>query len=148
MASGHGVIAVAGGLFIAGWSAYGSELALSYGTEYRRGTKDAVKTLITMAAVSVVVYSMVPLLPSACSGCAGSSESRCRTAAVAEQVAGGLANLVVGVLILAPAARREHGDDRVVAHPLPARPQRQRLAVPRDDKPARARRAMLFDSTS
>jgi amino acid transporter len=100
--SSHGVIAVAGGLFLAGWSAYGSELALSYGTEYRRGTKDAVKTLVTMAAVSVVVYSTVPLLLIGVLGVRRiQADPAVALRPLAEQVAGGLANLVVGVLILA-----------------------------------------------
>ncbi len=100
--SGSGMAAMAGGLFLAGWSAYGSELALAYGTEYRRGTRDAVKTLVVMAILSVMVYSAVPLV---LVGVLGSGRIQADPAValrpLAGQVAGGMANLVVGVLIIA-----------------------------------------------
>lgn len=100
--SGHGLIAITGGLFLAGWSAYGSELALSYGTEYRRGAKDAVKTLVTMAAVSVVVYAMVPLLLVGVLGVRRiQADPAVALRPLAAQIAGGMASLVVGVLVLA-----------------------------------------------
>lgn len=60
--SGHGIAAFCGALFVAGWSAYGAELALSYGTEYRRGVRDAVPALILVAIASVAAYTLVPLL--------------------------------------------------------------------------------------
>lgn len=60
--SSAGLSAVAGALFIAGWSAYGSELALSYGTEYRGGVPDAIRTLVAVAAISVVAYCVLPLV--------------------------------------------------------------------------------------
>jgi len=100
--SGHGVIAIAGGLFLAGWSAYGAELALTYGTEYRRGVRDAVRTLIVIALVSVVVYTLMPLI---LTGVLGTARIQADPAVAlrpfAEQVVGGLAGLIVGVLVLA-----------------------------------------------
>ena len=61
-ASADALVALAGAFFIAGWSAYGAEIALTYSSEYRRGTRDAVRALFTVAAVMVAVYTMVPLL--------------------------------------------------------------------------------------
>jgi two-component system, sensor histidine kinase len=55
-------VALAGAFFIAGWSAYGAEIALTCSGEYRRGVRDAVRTLLTVAAIIVVVYSLVPVL--------------------------------------------------------------------------------------
>lgn len=60
--SGHGVIALCGALFIAGWSAYGAELALSYNGEYREGTREALRTLVIIGLVSIVTYTTVPLI--------------------------------------------------------------------------------------
>ena len=47
------LIAVAGALFVAGWSAYGAELALSYGTEYRNGARDAADAAVAIAFVAI-----------------------------------------------------------------------------------------------
>lgn len=58
----HALVALAGAFFIAGWSAYGAEIALAYSSEYRRGPRDAVRAVLTMAGVMVAVYSLVPLL--------------------------------------------------------------------------------------
>jgi amino acid transporter len=100
--SGHGLVAVSGGLFLAGWSAYGSELALSYGTEYRRGVRDAVKTLVVMAVASAVAYSLVPLILVGVLGVPRiQADPAVALKPLAQHVAGGLAGLVVGVLILA-----------------------------------------------
>jgi amino acid transporter len=100
--SGHGLVAVAGGLFLAGWSAYGAELALAYGTEYRRGIRDAVRTLMIIAVVSVVVYSLLPLILTGVLGTARiQADPAVALRPLAEQVAGGLAGLIVGVLVLA-----------------------------------------------
>jgi amino acid transporter len=97
-----GLIAITGGLFLAGWSAYGSELALSFGTEYRRGTKDAVRTLVSMAVVSVVVYSVVPLLLVGVLGVHRiQQDPAVALRPLTHQLAGGFASLVVGVLVLA-----------------------------------------------
>lgn len=59
-ASLHTPVALAGAFFIAGWSAYGAEIALTYRAEYRGGSRDVVRSLMTVAAVTVVVYSVVP----------------------------------------------------------------------------------------
>jgi amino acid transporter len=58
----HALIGLAGAFFIAGWSAYGAEIALTYSAEYRRGSRDAVRAVLMMAAVMVAVYSLVPVL--------------------------------------------------------------------------------------
>ena len=60
--SPHTLVALAGAFFIAGWSAYGAEIALTYSGEYRRGVRDAVRALLMVAAIIVVVYSLVPAL--------------------------------------------------------------------------------------
>jgi amino acid transporter len=100
--SGHALTAVAGGLFLAGWSAYGSELALSYGTEYRLGVRDAVKTLVIMAVTSVIAYSLLPVILVGVVGVPRiQADPAVALAPLAQQVAGGMADLVVGVLVLA-----------------------------------------------
>jgi amino acid transporter len=60
--SPHTLVALAGAFFIAGWSAYGAEIALTYSGEYRRGSRDAVRALLMVAALMVAVYTLVPLL--------------------------------------------------------------------------------------
>lgn len=60
--SAHSMLLLGGGLFIAGWSAYGSELALTYRTEFTGGSRDALATLVVIALISVAVYGAVPLL--------------------------------------------------------------------------------------
>lgn len=100
--SRSGVVALAGGLFIAGWSAYGSEMALSYSTEYQGGVRDAVGASALVGLVSVVVYSIVPLILVGVLGAAGVQ----RDPAVAlteqlRQVTPGAAGVVVGTLIVA-----------------------------------------------
>jgi amino acid transporter len=52
--------ALGGGLFLAGWSTYGSEVALSCAPEYRRGASDAIRSLGFTAAVVLLVYTLVP----------------------------------------------------------------------------------------
>lgn len=61
-ASADALVALAGAFFIAGWSAYGAEIALAYSGEYRGGVRDAVRAVLVVAAVIVVVYSLVPVL--------------------------------------------------------------------------------------
>jgi amino acid transporter len=56
------LVALAGAFFIAGWSAYGAEIALTYSSEYRRGFRDAVRALLVLAGVMVAVYSLLPVL--------------------------------------------------------------------------------------
>jgi amino acid transporter len=60
--SGGGWLALAGGLFIAGWSAYAAELSLTWSARYRHGVRDAVRVLLVVAAVSVVAFTVVPFL--------------------------------------------------------------------------------------
>ena len=60
--SWQGVAAVAGALFLAGWTCYGAELAICLAAEYRRGTRDALRCLSVVALVTFVVYAVVPAL--------------------------------------------------------------------------------------
>ena len=60
--SAQGIVAVSGALFIAGWSAYGSELAFSYGTEYDGGTRTAARAAVVVGLASIVAYAVIPLV--------------------------------------------------------------------------------------
>ena len=57
-----GLQGLMGALFLAGWSAYGAEIALTYGPEHRAGPRAAVRSLLATGGVMVVVYSLVPIL--------------------------------------------------------------------------------------
>jgi amino acid transporter len=57
-----GAVGLAGAFFVAGWSAYGAELALSYAARYRHGVRDAVGVLVLVAGFSVVAFGLVPVL--------------------------------------------------------------------------------------
>lgn len=100
--SGGGWLAIAGGLFMAGWSAYGSELALAYATRYRRGVRDAVRVLATVAAISVLAFLLVPLLLVLTVG-VGSAQLDPAAAftALSHRTADGASVVVLGALVLA-----------------------------------------------
>ncbi|HET6211529.1 MAG TPA: APC family permease [Micromonosporaceae bacterium] len=66
-----GWLAVAGCLFMAGWSAYGAELALAYATQYRSGVRDAVRVTAVVGVASVVAFAVVPFLLLATVGVGG-----------------------------------------------------------------------------
>lgn len=55
-----GAVALGGALFIAGWSAYGAELALSYAARYRSGVRDAIGVLMLVAIFSLIAFALVP----------------------------------------------------------------------------------------
>jgi amino acid transporter len=94
--------AVAGGLFMAGWSAYGSELALAYATRYRRGVRDAVRVLAAVAGVSLVAFLIVPLLLLLTVGVAGAQlDPADAFTALSERATDGASVVVLGVLVLA-----------------------------------------------
>jgi amino acid transporter len=59
--SRQGLAALGGAFFLAGWSAYGAEVTLTYGPEYRGGTRDAIRSLLVMGVVVMLVYALVPL---------------------------------------------------------------------------------------
>jgi amino acid transporter len=100
--SRQGLIALAGALFLAGWSAYGCELALTYGTEYRGGARDAVNALLFVAVASVVAYTAVPLLMLGVLGVHRiQDDPAVALTPLVQQVLGGAGQLVVGVLVLA-----------------------------------------------
>jgi amino acid transporter len=58
--SQHGMLMLAGGLFLAGWSAYGAEISLSYGGDYRSAAS-AVRSLLATSTLTVALYALVPL---------------------------------------------------------------------------------------
>lgn len=60
--SWQGLAAVAGALFLAGWTCYGAELAITLAADYRRGAKDAIRCLTVVAVVTFVVYAIVPAI--------------------------------------------------------------------------------------
>lgn len=100
--SREGIVALAGALFLAGWSAYGCELALTYGTEYRGGARDAVKALMVVAVASVAAYSAVPLLLMGVLGTRRiQDDPAVALGPLVQQVLGGAGEVVVGVLVLA-----------------------------------------------
>jgi amino acid transporter len=101
-ASTAGVVAVAGALFVAGWSAYGAELALSYGTEYRNGPRDAADSAVVIAFVGILAYTAVPL---AVVGVLGHGATRgdpvAALSAVVNDAGNGAAPMVVALLMTA-----------------------------------------------
>ncbi|MDT5035884.1 MAG: hypothetical protein QOE03_1069 [Micromonosporaceae bacterium] len=100
--SGAGWFALAGGLFMAGWSAYGSELALAYTTRYHRGVRDAVRVLAIIAAASALAFVVVPFLLVATVGVAGAQlDPAAAFTALSRRAAGGASVIVVGSLGLA-----------------------------------------------
>jgi amino acid transporter len=58
--SSAGLTAFGGALFLAGWSAYGAEIVLSYSTEYADGNPAVMKSLFLTAGLNTIVYSIVP----------------------------------------------------------------------------------------
>lgn len=60
--SWQGLAAVIGALFLAGWTCYGAELAISLAAEYRRGTRDTIRCLFVVALLTFAVYAVVPAL--------------------------------------------------------------------------------------
>jgi amino acid transporter len=58
----HTPVALAGAFFIAGWSAYGAEITLTYRAEYGKGPRDVFRCLMLLAGLTVAVYSVVPLV--------------------------------------------------------------------------------------
>jgi amino acid transporter len=100
--SGAGWLALAGGLFMAGWSAYGSELALAYATRYRRGVRDAVRVLAVVAAASVTAFLLVPLLLVLTVGVAGARlDPAAAFTALTDRAMDGASVVVLGALVLA-----------------------------------------------
>ena len=97
-----GVVAVAGALFIAGWSAYGAELALSYGTEYRNGPRDAADSAVVIAFLGIIAYTGVPLVVVGVLGDgATQGDPVAALSAVLRDAGGSAAPLVVALLMTA-----------------------------------------------
>lgn len=57
-----GVTALAGAFFLAGWSAYGAEVALSYASEYRHGSRAVLRSLLWTGVVTAGVFALIPLV--------------------------------------------------------------------------------------
>jgi amino acid transporter len=97
-----GLTALAGGLFIAGWSAYGSELALTYSGEYSGGTRDAIRCMLTTGAVSVIAYTAVPIALIGVLGTAGAqADPSVALIPFAQRVTGSASALVFALLMVA-----------------------------------------------
>jgi amino acid transporter len=100
--SAAGLLGLAGGLFVAGWSAYGSELALSYAARYRKGTPDAIKVLAVVALASVIAFGLVPFLLLGVVGPEGlHADPADAFLMLSERSTAVGPNLVLGVLVLA-----------------------------------------------
>jgi amino acid transporter len=100
--SSAGVLGLAGGLFIAGWSAYGSELALSYATRYRSGVMQAIRVLVVVALVSVFAFGVIPFLLLTVVGPEGlRADPADAFMMLSERSTDVGANVVLGVLVLA-----------------------------------------------
>jgi amino acid transporter len=96
-----GLTAIAGGLFIAGWSAYGCELALTYSGEYRGGNRDAIRSLLTVGAVSVLVFTAVPLALIGVLGTSGAqADPSVALIPFAQRVTGYASAVVFGLLLV------------------------------------------------
>jgi amino acid transporter len=99
--SAPGLAALAGGLFIAGWSAYGSELALTYSGEYNGGARDAIRCLLTTGAVSVLAYTAVPIVLIGVLGTSGAqADPSVALIPFARRVTGNASALVFAVLLV------------------------------------------------
>jgi amino acid transporter len=100
--SAGGLTALAGGLFIAGWSAYGCELALTYSGEYRGGARDAIRCLLTTGAVSVVAYTAIPIALIGVLGTAGAqADPSVALIPFAQRVTGNASAVVFALLLVA-----------------------------------------------
>lgn len=101
-----GLTALAGAFFLAGWSAYGAEVALSYASEYRHGTRAVIRSLLWTGVVTAGVFALVPLVLVGTLGVAGVSVDPIDAlvplvSAVAAPASLLVAVLLVGVLVLA-----------------------------------------------
>jgi amino acid transporter len=100
--SATGLTAFAGGLFIAGWSAYGAELALTYSGEYAGGARDAIRSLLVTGAVSVVAYTAVPIALIGVLGTGGAQADPSQALIpFAQRVTGNASALVFALLLVA-----------------------------------------------
>jgi len=100
--STSGVLGVGGALFVAGWSAYGAELALAYARRFRAGVRDAVRVLLAVAVISLVAFTLVPFLLLAVVGPAGlRAEPADAFLMLSERSTAVGSGVVLGVLVLA-----------------------------------------------
>lgn len=76
--SWRGTAGVIGALFLAGWTCYGAELAVSLAAEYRRGTRDTVRCLLAVALLTFAVYAVVPALITGAVGSRGVEDDPAR----------------------------------------------------------------------
>lgn len=100
--SAGGLAAFGGGLFIAGWSAYGAELALTYSGEYSGGVRDAIRCLLVTGVVSVIAYTAVPIALIGVLGTSGvQADPSEALLPFAQKVTGNGSALVFGLLLAA-----------------------------------------------
>ena len=97
--SWHAVAAILGAFFLAGWSAYAAEIALTYAPEYRGGSRGAVRSLLVTGVVMVLVYTLVPFVVTATVGVERASTAPERTLAL---LAGGgsVANALLAIALV------------------------------------------------
>jgi amino acid transporter len=100
--SAGGWLAIAGALFLAGWSAYAAEVSLTYATHYRRGVRDAIRVLVAVAGVSVLAFALLPFLLVTTVGVdAARADPAVAFEAVSRQAVGGGVAVVMVMLMLA-----------------------------------------------
>ncbi|SFV36815.1 APC family permease [Hyphomicrobium facile] len=58
--STEGLTLLAGGLFIAGWSTYGAEQAVSFVSEFKDPHRDNIRAIVSTGAIAFVCYVLLP----------------------------------------------------------------------------------------
>lgn len=103
-----GFTLIAGGLFLAGWSAYAFETAICYTSEFKDPAKDTPKAIFAAGLLCLVAYTVVPFTFQGAIGVKGLSTPGIVNgngvgAAMATMVGGGavIGNLLIVMLILA-----------------------------------------------
>lgn len=99
---------MAGGLFLAAWSAYAFETSICYTAEFRNPGRDTVRAILAAGGACLVLYILVPLAFQGALGVARLSEPGIVNGdgvaqAITEIIGGGpiVANLLVVMLVLA-----------------------------------------------
>jgi amino acid transporter len=99
--SWQGVSAIGGALFLAGWSSYGAEVALSWRAEYRNGTRAATSAAVAIGIIGLATFTIVPFVLVAALG-PEQVRNAPETALVplAQNVTDEAATVVLGVLLV------------------------------------------------
>ena len=97
----NGWITFFGALFVAGWSAYAFETAVSYCAEFRNPKSDAPKAILSSGVLALVCFTLVPL---ALIGALGMNtivkDPSVALVPLAKQVFGGVGGQVIVVLLI------------------------------------------------